>query len=202
MSPIITCTSTAIQASAETFLEELTDLSALQNRRALVLLDQQNLSIGAQQLGYGLDYRLLGKRLRSNAAAVDLHLFIAVERRSRWVVRRYQRQGYVVHTKTARHVPLPNGRWRHDCNIDNLFAFWAGLFVVPVAREVVVLGSGDYGLAGEIAQAIANVTAGGRPEVMTLSLPGSTARDLKAGRNPHIAANLEIGRDVLRPQCA
>lgn len=181
-------------------LERETDLSAIRARRALVLLDEQNLSIGARNLGYELQYDMLADQIRSTAKTVDLHVFTAVEPHDGKGARRFEHLGYAVHAKTMRHVRLPDGRVRHDTNVDNLFAFWAGLFAAKTRYGVIVLGSGDYGLSGELSQAIKDRLADRRVDVMTLTLPGSTAQDLDARRNPNITANLEIGLDVLKPR--
>jgi len=53
-------------------------------------------------------------------------------------------------------------------------------------------------LAGELAKAISGVAVVKRPIVMTLSLPGSTARALDARKNGHIKANMKIGLDMLK----
>lgn len=194
------CNTAAVRApDLAGLLEEATDLSAIEDRRVLALLDEQNLSISARQLGHRLNYRLLAERLRSVAAAADLHLFTDLRENGRWFVQRLKRQGYTVHLKTIRHIRLADGGWRRDSNIDNLFAFWTGLFAAKAAYDVIVLGSGDYGLAGELAKAIGGVAAVKRPTVMTLSLPGSTAQALDARKNGHIKANLAIGLDVLKP---
>ena len=185
-----------IGAAPSFTLEDATDLSALKDRRVLVLLDEQNLSIGAERFGYDLRYDLLAERIQSVAHTSELHLFTAAKQTRVQLARQFQRLGYLVHVKDIRHIRLPNGRLRTDSNVDNLFSFWAGL-LAPEAADTILLGSGDYGLAGELAAAIRQ-----RREsltVMTLSLPGSTAQDLDARLNPSIAANLEIGLDLLRP---
>ena len=181
-------------------LERNTDLSAITGKRTLVLLDEQNLWISAQDLGYRLDYGRLASGICSAARAADLHIFTAVEEDNGTDVLQFEPLGYSVHAKTIRRIPLPGGRYRSDANIDNLFAFWTGLFAVKAGCcQVLILGSGDYGLAGELAQAVKGGSRRRLPHVMTLSLPGSTAQDLDARTNPHIKANLEIGLDLMEP---
>jgi len=179
-------------------LENITDLSAIRARRVLVLLDEQNLSISARNLGWELDYRLLAELIRSTARGAELHLFTAADAHDHHTARRFQQLGYVAHVKTIRHVYLPGGRHRSDSNVDNLFSFRAGLLTARTTCETVVLGSGDYGLAGELAGAITDRDTDRTLAITTLSLPGSTARDLDARKNPFITANLEIGLDVLK----
>lgn len=183
--------------AATGLLEGTTDLSAIQGNRALVLLDEQNLTIGARRLDRKLNYRLLAERLRLTAKVVDLHLFTDIMNKENWYVQRFKRQGYKVHLKAVRYILLADGSLQRDTNVDNLFAFWTGFFVKS-PYDVIVLGSGDFGLAGELAKAISGVAAVKRPTVMTLSLPGSTARALDVRRNGHIKANMKIGLDMLK----
>jgi len=105
--------------------------------------------------------------------------------------------GYQVHCKTIRYIPIKGGRNRRDGNIDNLLSFWVGIHVANFRWQVIVFGSGDFGLGGELSKAINN--RGKRSiQLMTLSLPGSTAHDLNAHLNGDVSTNLEIGLDLLR----
>jgi hypothetical protein len=180
-------------------LELHTDLSALHGLRALVLVDEQNLSISAQHLGYRLNYRRLARNLQDSTTSASLHVFIAAPEENHWSVKQLGHFGYVVHVKTIRRIPRAGGQIRRDTNIDNLFAFWLGRFVAAAAYEAVVLATGDFGLSGELAPVIHRLVPSATLPVMTLSLPGSTAQDLDARRNRHIAANLEVGLDLLKP---
>jgi len=180
-------------------LEKTTDLGAIKGRKVMVLLDEQNLSITARDLGYELKYGLLARRIREAAESARLHLFTASNPDGRNTSKRFEVLGYVTHVKTIRRKPLPDGGQRSDCNIDNLFAFWAGLLTVDNGWDVMVLASGDYGLSGELAEAICRRDTDNSTKLMTLSLPGSTAQDLDAQKNPNITANLEIGLDLLTP---
>lgn len=179
-------------------LENKTDLAAIKCGRVFVLLDEQNLSITARSFGYALQYDLLAKRIHVVAQSAELHIFTAAEPHDRRVKRRFENLGYIVHLKTIRRTRLPDGRQRIDCNVDNLFAFWAGLLVAKNTYDVIVLASGDYGLAGELSEAIYEKRRDDRIKIMTLSLPGSTAQDLDADKNQNIAVNLEVGLDLLK----
>ena len=181
-------------------LEPTSDLDAISGQKILVLLDEQNLSGGASNLGCELDFGQLAVKIRSVAHAVDLHLFIAAERHDRNKPHQFEKKGYRVHVKTIRRIPVNNGHVRCDGNIDNHFAFWAGIFASRVRRRIIILGSGDFGLAGDLAEQISKARGLTKPEIMTLSLPGSTAQGNDARKNPFITANLEIGMDVLRRQ--
>jgi len=180
-------------------LEKTTDLARIRARKVVFLLDEQNLSITAKKLGYTVKYDQLARRIRDNTKKAELRIFIASDPRSQAKAKRLKMLGYKVHVKNIRHKLLPNGEQRRDCNIDNIFAFWAGYCTQRNGHDVFVLGSGDYGLSGELSQAMHSLLGKRAAEVMTLSLPGSTAQDLDASRNKSISANLEIGLDLLSP---
>jgi len=180
-------------------LERTTDLGPLAGRKALALLDEQNLSITARHHCLALRYDRLAERIRKATEATELHIFIATDADDRKTTKQFQKSGYVVHVKTIRQKHPSNRPRSYDANIDNLFSFWAGRFVPVTPWDVIVLGSGDYGLSGEIAQALRAQHATEPVKIMTLSLPGSTAQDLDARINPNLTANLEIGLDLLEP---
>ena len=181
-------------------LEKCTRLNNVQNKRILVLVDEQNLSIAANKLGFRLQYDLLSAKLKEIAKRVRLHIFIASEIPDTKYKERFEAIGYKTHVKIIRYIPINGGRFRTDSNIDNLFAFWAGIFCKRNSYDVLILASGDFGLSGELASAFRQQKTGKPVQIMTLSLPGSTAQDLDARINPDITANLEIGLDVLQPQ--
>lgn len=180
-------------------LEKTTKLSPVVDRRVLALLDEQNLSVSARYLGYRLDYGLLVERMRSASERIRPHIFTAAQPGDDHKARQLSEFGYIVHVKTVRRTQLRGGHIRRDSDIDNLFSFWAGKCASRNGFDAIVLGSGDYGLSGELAQAIAERRGPGLVRIVTLSLPGSTSRGLDARKNPHIASNMEIGLDVLKP---
>lgn len=186
--------------NSRVILEESTKLSNIQNKRILVLVDEQNLSIAAKKLGFRLQYDLLSEKLKKTAKRVRLHIFIASESLNAKYKKRFETIGYTTHVKIIRNLPFTGGRFRSDSNIDNLFAFWAGIFSKRNSYDVLIMASGDFGLSGELASAFRQQKTGKPVQIMTLSLPGSTAQDLDARINPDITANLEIGLDVLQPQ--
>ena len=181
-------------------LNGLTNLKAIRDKKVLILLDEQNLSIAARQLGFDLDFRQLADRIHNITTQAQLHLFAASCSQDQTATDWFEAAGYRVHIKVVRYRKDEKGRIRCDTNIDNLFAFWAGIKGPSTNCEAIVLASGDYGLAGELAQAIRRQPRRCPVEIMTLSLPGSTAQGLNARRNGHITANMEVGQDVLRPK--
>jgi hypothetical protein len=179
-------------------LERTTDLAAIKGRKTLVLLDEQNLSITARNLGYKLQYEQLAERIRETVESAELHIFVAADPADVRTAKEFAELGYVTHVKAIRHKFFP-GRRQCDCNVDNLFAFWTGQLTVGNKWDVIVLASGDYGLSGELSEAICRQHVNRPLQLTTLSLPGSTSQDLDARINPNITANLEIGLDLLKP---
>lgn len=186
--------------NSRVILEKSTKLSHIRNKRILALVDEQNLSISAKKLGFRFQYDLLSEKLKKTAKRARLHIFIASESLGAPNKKRFETIGYTTHVKIIRDLPLAGGRFLSDSNIDNLFAFWAGIFCKRNSYDVLIMASGDFGLSGELARAIRLQETKKRIQVMTLSLPGSTAQDLDARINPDITANLEIGLDVLQSQ--
>jgi hypothetical protein len=84
-----------------------------------------------------------------------------------------------------------------QANADNLILFTSGILASHSQADVIVVGSGDGNLVCDLATALRQLPK--RRQVMTLSLAGSTSYRLDATRNPAIMANIEIGRDCLRP---
>ena len=188
------------QRTGAYLLERTTDLSVLNGRRALVLLDEQNLSSGAIDHGFRLDYRLLVMQIRRVTSKADLHIFIASKDGDNRAENRFEKFGYCTHVKTIRYILQDDSQNHRDSNIDNLFAFWAGIYSMKTNWDAIVFGSGDFGLSGELSRAISNQQRTRRIKIMTMSLPGSTSQELNAASNPAISANIEIGTDVLIPR--
>ena len=180
-------------------MEKMTQLSAIADRKVLVLIDEQNLTRGVMDHHLMLQYDLLAKLIRSTASSAKLHIFIAAKPNDGKRRKHFARIGYTVHVKTIRRKYSDDDQHLMDRNVDNLFAFWAGLFARRNRFDVLILASGDYGLSGELSEAIQSMRPDGTLAIMSLSVPGSTSQGLNAKRNPNIAANLEIGLDLLRP---
>jgi hypothetical protein len=146
-----------------------------------------------------LQYDLLAKRIRSIASSARLHIFIAAKANDEKRRKHFARIGYIVHIKTIRRKYSDN-RFGLDRNVDNLFAFWAGLIARRNRYDTLILASGDYGLSGEISEAICKLRGpDNKLRIMSLSVSGSTSNGLTARWNPYITANLKIGLDLLRP---
>jgi len=180
-------------------LGKTTQLKGIRNRKVLVLIDEQNLSIAVNKRNLMLQYDLLAERIKSAASLAKLHIFIATYKNDESRKKQLARMGYVVHVKKARKKYSSNGRRDWDSNVDNLYAFWVGLYARKNKYDVMILASGDYGLAGELSRAICTIRQHNSPAIMSLSLPGSTSEGLKAHWNRYIKANLYIGLDLLGP---
>lgn len=180
-------------------LEKTTQLSAISKRKVLVLIDEQNLTRGVLDHNFMLQYDLLAEQIRSIASSAKLHIFIAAKANDGKRRKHFARTGYIVHIKTIRRKCSDNQlQWDH--NVDNLFAFWAGLIARRNRYDTLILASGDYGLSGEISEAICQLRGpGNKLQIMSLSVTGSTSSGLETRWNPYIANNLKIGLDLLRP---
>jgi len=171
-------------------------LDVLRGKGALVLADVQNLSVGAQQLGYKLSYRRFAERLSEVACSCSLHAFFAVgpndtEREEYFAERGWKPHAYPVHTvRTCRGI-------ERRSNIDLSLAFLAGALIRSSRAHVIGICSGDGELVSDIARAIAQLPK--RRDVVTFSLAGSTSWALNAAENEFITANVELGQDMLHP---
>jgi hypothetical protein len=169
-------------------------LELLSGRRALVLADVQNISVGAEQLGYKLSYRLLAERLRGATRSCSLHAFFAAGTNGDRLTEYFVERGWGSHPYPIHSVRTHRGVERRT-NTDFLLAFFAGALVRSSNADVVGICSGDGGLVADVARAIAEFPK--QRDVVTLSLAGSTAWALDAAVNGFITANIEIGQDVL-----
>jgi len=176
--------------------EQTGPLDMLAGQRVLCVADAQNWDLSARDLGYKLSWQLLGRTL--SAAAAQAHLHAVFSRREgdqrRWDY--FQQRNWTPHAKTTRMVRRMGGM-QADANADNHVSFMVGLLACFMAIDVVVIGTGDGQLAEDVAESVSQLP---RPRrCCTLSLAGSTAARLNSQTCRLIEANLEIGRDCLRP---
>jgi hypothetical protein len=170
-------------------------LAPLAGKKVLVLADHENWFYSARSLGARVSFRSLGEQLRLATHACALHAFFSRapgdQRRLRYLAER----GWQPHANDIEEVATCRGTERR-ANCDNFLLFMAGVLASRSNAEVVVIGSGDGRLSGELARALRSLPA--KRTVHTLSLAGSTAMSLNARENPDIAGNIEIGLDCLR----
>jgi len=169
-------------------------LSLIEGKRVLVLADDQNLSHSARRLGFHVSYRLLGDRLRETAESCLLHAFFSHdghdERRQRYFLSR----GWTPHVYEAETVRTCRGTERLT-NTDGLILVIGGMLISQSDVDAVIVASGDGSLVCDLAKGLATIPR--RPQVITMSLAGSTSWRLNAASNPAIAGNIEIGHDCL-----
>lgn len=166
-------------------------LTGLIGRNALALLDIENLTIAAREIGYELNYAELGRQLSTNVRTIQLHAALSVDEGDSVDSAHMNEAGFNVHTRVIGR--LSDGS--KSANADNVFAFQAGLLVSRTRADVVILGSGDGQLVCDVASAIRDLPT--RRLVYTLSIPGATSGRLDSRRNSSIDTNLEVGLDVL-----
>ncbi|HEY6945392.1 MAG TPA: NYN domain-containing protein [Candidatus Acidoferrum sp.] len=171
-------------------------LTVLQEHQVLLLADEENLTYGARHLGFEVDYRTLGEKLRLNTRCCSLHAFFSRSTGDEGRVEYLRACGWIPHPRDIQTVQTCRGTERL-ANSDALILFSAGLLVSRSDADLVVLASGDGDLVSELAQALAALPKTRR--VATLSLAGSTSSRLNAAHNPLIHANIELGADCLQP---
>jgi len=156
-------------------------------------LDVENVTISCRNLGFEVNYSRLADLFARVACSLSLHAVLSVDAGDRLDRAHMENAGFHVHTRLIRY--LPGGR--KTANADNLFAFKAGAIVSRSRADVVVLGTGDGQLCDDVVQCIKALP--GSRQVLTLSVAGSTSSFLNARTHSSIAANIEIGKDLLAP---
>jgi hypothetical protein len=173
-------------------------LDILRGKRVLLLADVENLTYsGRNDLRVKISYRGLLTRINALAASCAPHAFFSRDPSSgeRWG-QYFAERGWIPHARDIETIRTCRGVKRH-ANSDNFILFNAGLLVSRSNAEIVAIASGDGELGCDLATAIAGLP---KPRiVITLSLAGSTSSRLDAARNGQIAANIELGRDCMRP---
>lgn len=171
-------------------------LHALQGKRILVIVDDQNLQLSAKALGHKVSYRSLGTLLKRTTRTASLHTVFAQHaddpRRSLY----FQLAGWTPHSRAIERVRTHRGM-ETRANADNLMVFLTATLASRSRADTILIGSGDGDLACDLATALQQLPT--RRQIVTLSLAGSTSYRLDANRNSAIAANVELGRDCLRP---
>ncbi|GEM_PF-2239072 len=175
--------------------EETGPRELLADRHVLVLCDAENLSYGAESLGYRLSYFRLARWFQGAAKGCELHAFYSCEPDDLRSNRYFSRRGWIPHAHPIETVRTGRGSKRL-ANSDNLILLWAGWLAATSEADSVIVASGDGTLVHDIARFL-TCKQPDRP-VMTLSLAGSTSLRLDALYNPFVKANLCIGKDVLR----
>jgi hypothetical protein len=173
-------------------------LDNMRGKDVLVLADIENLSYGAKhQMGFKISYRTLIHQLTDVSRSCSAHAFFSrhaggEDHWSRYFIER----GWISHARDIEMIRTCRGVHKY-ANSDNHILFMAGLLVSRHSADVIAIASGDGTLVCDLTNAIKDLP---KPrQIITLSLAGSTSLRLDASRNGKIAANIEIGRDCLRP---
>jgi hypothetical protein len=173
-------------------------LSAILGKRVVVVADAQNLDLGARDLGFKMSWALLAEKIDAAAAWASRHAILSQQPGDERRMNYLDERDWSPHATTIRTVSTRKGLERKG-NADFLLAFLAGVVVSRASADVVVIASGDGDLVEEIAIGIRSLRK--ERSIVTMSLAGSTAGRLNAENNALITANIEIGKDCLRPMC-
>jgi hypothetical protein len=168
-------------------------LELIAGKHLLVLADVENLSISAGDLGRHLRYDSLATLLAASAGRVDGHAFFTRQAGDTRLSQEFEEIGWTPHPRDVQLVRYYGGIKRF-ANSDHNLCFGAGALVASAPYDLIVIASGDGALGCDLAAAITGAVGAG---VATMSLAGSTSHRLRAGENPDILANIEIGIDCL-----
>lgn len=170
--------------------------AVVRGHTVLMIIDEQNLSHCARDLGFDVDYERLGVLFGQRASTCQCHAVFSVASGDRERRAYFAQSGWTTHVRDVQIVKQGNERVRIT-DADPYIIFTAGLLVSRSPASTIILGSGDGHLVSEIAAAIGTLP---KPrKVCTLSLAGSTSYRLKADQNQYIAGNIELGLDCLTP---
>ena len=174
-------------------------LHLLRGRRLLVLVDDENLRYSARDHDLKLSYTTLARTLQRISRDCSLHTFFSRsgsdKRRSKY----FALAGWTVHTNNIESIHAARGT-KHPANCDNFLLFTSGILASRSQAEVIVIASGDGDLGCDLAAAVHQLPK--KRTVVTMSIAGSTSQRLNAAHNPHIAANIELGMDMMRRHSA
>lgn len=171
-------------------------LDQLFGKSVLVILDAENITYSARNLGFEPDYRSMAHLLSGQTRQVAMHAFYSREPANAHFDQAFQLMGWTPHPYTIRTVEDHRGS-RKLTNSDHNILFHTGSLVCRHQADTLLIASGDGDLVSDIASGIADM---GIPmDVMTLSLRGSTSHRILHHQNAHIAANGFLGQDCLNP---
>lgn len=170
-------------------------LTEISNKNVLVLVDVENLSHSATDLGYSLCYRTLGCLIRARSMTADLRAFFSRNKGDDTMTGRFINDGWHPHPRDIQTATTVRGTERF-ANSDHNIAFGAGLLATQHRYDAIIIGTGDGALGCDLATAIRQ-HRGEAVLNLTLSLVGSTSWRLNAETNDHLDGNIEVGQDCL-----
>jgi hypothetical protein len=160
----------------------------------LFIGDAENLSYTYRNEGLDLDFGSLLSSVRALSNQVEAYAFATVrEGQSMEYAEQYFKScGWIPMLNPARHE-----RGKVIANSDAAILINTGRLLSQSKADTLLIGSGD----GELGSAIADFAQGlpSRPRVITIGRSGSLSNKLVAGRNLHIAANISLGSDHVKP---
>jgi hypothetical protein len=162
----------------------------------LAVIDDQNLQLSAKALGYKVSYRSIGALLKRTTRTASLHTVFAQHADDPRRTLYFRLAGWTPHSRAIERVHTHRGMATR-ANADNLLVFLTASLASRSRADTILIGTGDGDLACDLATALRELPT--RRQIVTLSLAGSTSYRLDASRNSAIAANIELGRDCLRP---
>ncbi len=169
-------------------------MNSIEGRRLLTVVDVENLTYSARELGFKVSYKMLADKLRQAARSCVLHAFFSRERGDERWGSYFAARGWIPHPNDIETVQTYQGKKRL-ANSDNMILFNAGLFISRSTADTIVLASGDGSMVCDIAKFLSELP---KPrEVVTMSLAGSTSWRLDAKKNQYISCNIELGKDCL-----
>lgn len=167
--------------------------AALQRKRVLFVVDDDNLRISSQRLlRCQLDYRALAIALHRVSLSCHKHAFFSSAPGDTTREVYFHRLGY--QTTGLRRMSSPDGRTLNT-NADFDLCVEAGFLLSLHHYQAVVVGSGDGDLALAVARGVGRLLSGIR--VYTLSVPGATSERIL--NHPLIAANFTVPEEMLSP---
>lgn len=170
-------------------------LAALQGRRALVLLDAENISYSLKP-NADCDYRRLAALLRNQSPTAQLHAFAsAAPGPALDYARTYFQQAGWLHHLVPIEVVRDAGGVRKRANSDAQVHLHGAKLIATCAPDYVVLISGDGDLGCDLARFL-NAEAP-QARFMTLGLPHSFSHRLRVEQNNLVSCNAWLGVDVV-----
>lgn len=172
-----------------------TGLTVLQGRRALVLLDGENISYSLKPTA-DCDYRRLAALLRSQCPAACLHAFASAPPGPAMDYARtyFGQAGWLHHLVPIELVRDASGV-RKRANSDAQIHLHGAKLIATCVPDYVVLISGDGDLGCDLARFL-HVEAP-QARFMTLGLPHSFSHRLQVTNNNQVSSNAWLGADVV-----
>lgn len=168
-------------------------MDLLRGKQTTVILDVENLTASAHNLGREFDYCALHAAMKAAGSRPEVHaVFSRQSCDERWVS--YFRDCDIIpHPRQVKRIVTHNGV-RETMNSDVAIAVICGLVAARQPDEL-VLGTGDGQLALDIVEVL--LAQMPRLRIVTLGVPGSVSTALRA--EPRIHGHLAAGADCLKP---